>query len=149
MINLIDRIRIRTTPQKLFDWLEAMPQEYSSWHPDHVACRVLKGAPFQPGSEIECQEVLHGKLHAMRFRPTRVDPGRRLEYEILGLGKGAFEAVPEEEGIEFVAELDLGSGAPILGWLIDTVLRTLFRSRLEAMRQHMLEEGQNLKQILE
>lgn len=149
MIKLRDSIRIRTTPQKFFKWLESMPQEYGSWHPDHVACRVLKGSLFQPGSEIECQEFLHGKLHSMRFRMTKFDPEKRLEYSILGMGKGAFEAVPKGEEVEFIAELDLGSDTPIIGQLVDVVLRTLFYSRLMAMRQHMQEEGRNLKQILE
>lgn len=149
MITLRDSIRIRATPEQLFKWLESMPQEYVFWHSDHVACRVLKGSMLQAGSEFECQEYLHGKLHSMRFRPTRVDPDRRIEYEILALGKGAFKAVPKDEGIEFIAELHLGSNAPIVGRLIDAVLRAFFSSRLEAMRQHMLEEGQNLKRIIE
>jgi len=149
LITLRDSIRIRATPEQLFKWLESMPQEYVSWHPDHVACRALKGSMLQVGSEVECQEYLHGKLHSMRFRPMRVDPGRRMEYEIIALGKGAFEAVPKDEEIEFVAELHLGSNTPIVGRLIDAALRAFFSRRLEAMRQHTLEEGQNLKRIIE
>jgi len=126
-----------------------MPQEYVSWHPDHVACRVIKGSMLQPGSEIECQEYLHGKLHTMRFRLSRIDSGRRMEYEIVGLGRGAFEAIPKDDQAEFVAELGLGSDFPILGTLVDAVFRVLFSQRLEAMRQHMREEGQNLKKIIE
>ena len=126
-----------------------MPQEYKSWHPDHVACRVTHGSMLQPGSEIECQEYLHGKLHVMRFRATRIDPDRRMEYTIAGLGKGAFEVIPRGDEIEFVAELELGSDSPILGRAVDAFLRALFGRRLEAMRQHMREEGENLKKIIE
>jgi hypothetical protein len=126
-----------------------MPQEYGSWHPDHVACRVIKGSMLQPGSEIECKEYLHGKLHTIRLRPTRVDPGKRVEYEVVALGKGAFEVIPKGDEVEFVAELGLGSDFPIVGPLVDVVLQALLSRRLEAMRQHMLEEGQNLKKILE
>jgi hypothetical protein len=149
LIELRDSIRIQTTPEQLFNWLESMPQEYGYWHVDHIACRVIKGSMFQPGSEIECKEYLHGKLHTMRFRPTRVDPGRRMEYEIVALGRGAFEVIPKGEEVEFVAELGLGSDFPIVGRLVDAVLRALLGRRLEAMRQHMREEGQNLKKILE
>jgi len=85
----------------------------------------------------------------MRLRPTRVDPGRRLEYEIVGWGRGAFEAIPNGGEVEFVAELDLGSDTPIIGRLVDAILRLFFSRRLEAMRGHMREEGQNLKQTIE
>ena len=104
---------------------------------------------LQAGSEVECQEYLHGKLHTMRFRLTRVEPGRRMEYEIVGLGKGVFEIIPKGEEVEFVAELGVGSDFPLVGPLVDAILRALFSSRLDAMRKHMREEGRNLKQIIE
>jgi hypothetical protein len=149
MIKLRDSIRIRATPERLFKWLEAMPQEYKSWHPDHVACRVIHGSMLQPGSEIECKEHLHGKLHTLRLRTTRIDPGRRMEYEIPGLGKGAFEVIPRGDQVEFVAELGLGSDSRILGRAVDAFLHALFDRGLEAMKEHMREEGENLKKIIE
>jgi hypothetical protein len=72
-----------------------------------------------------------------------------VEYEIEALGKGAFEVIPQGNEIEFIAELGLGSDLPILGTLIDVVFRVMFSRRLKAMRQHMREEGQNLKKIIE
>jgi hypothetical protein len=72
-----------------------------------------------------------------------------VEYEVVALGKGAFEVIPKGDEVEFVAELGLGSDFPIVGPLVDAVLQALLSRRLEAMRQHMLEEGQNLKKILE
>jgi hypothetical protein len=149
LIKLRDSIRIQTTPRQIFNWLASMPQEYVSWHPDHVACRIIKGSLLGPGCEIECQEYLHGRLHTMRLRLTRVDPRKRMEYEIPGLGKGAFQVIPKDGEVEFVAELGLGTEFPIVGPLADVVLRALFSRRLEAMRGHMREEGQNLKKIIE
>lgn len=149
MIGLRDSITIQAIPEQIFKWLELMPQEYCAWHPDHVACRVVKGSVLQPGSEIECREYLHGILHVMRLRTTRMDPGRRMEYEITGLGKGAFEVISRDEEVDFVAELELGFDFPIIGTLIDALLRALLSRRLDALRQHMREEGQNLKKIIE
>ena len=149
MIMLRDSITIQTTPEGIFKWLELMPQEYCAWHPDHVVCRVVKGSMLQPGSEIECKEYLHGKLHLMRLRTTRMDPGRRMEYEITGLGKGAFEVISRDEGVNFAAELGLGFDIPIIGTLVDALLRALLRRRLDAIREHVREEGQNLKKIIE
>ncbi len=149
MISLRDSIEIDTTAGQLFAWLDRMPQEYKSWHPDHVACRVLHGSMLEVGSQIECEEYLHGTLHSMRFRVAKVVPDRRVEFEVEGMGRGAFEAQVNVDTIRFVAELDIGSDAPIIGQLFDFVFPWLFKQRIESMKQHMEEEGQNLKAILE
>ncbi len=149
MISLSDTIEIHTTPGKLFAWLGRMPEEYESWHPDHVACRVLHGSVLEVGSEIECQEYLHGKLHSLRFRVTKVIPDRRVEFVIERMGRGAFEAQANGDTVTFVVELDIGSDAPIVGRFVDFIISRLFNQRIESMRQHMAEEGRNLKTILE
>lgn len=149
MISLRDSVEIRTTPGELFAWLGRMPEEYESWHPDHVACRVLHGSVLEVGSEIECQEYLHGKLHSLRFRMTKVIPDRRVEFVIERMGRGAFEAQANGDTVTFVAELDIGSDAPIVGRFVDFIISRLFNQRIESMRQHMAEEGRNLKTILE
>jgi hypothetical protein len=149
MISLRDSIEIHANSRQLFAWLERMPQEYTSWHPDHVAYRVLQGSMLEVGSEIECEEYLHGKLHSMRFRMTKVVPDKRVEYVIEGMGRGAFEAQGSGDTVKFVAELDIGLDAPIIGPLFDFVFSRIFQQRIESMRQHMAEEGQNLKVILE
>lgn len=149
MITLRDRIEIQSTPARIFTWLGQMPQEYEAWHPDHVACRVIHGSMLEVGSEIACEEYLHGKLHAMRFRMMKVVPDKQVEFEVLGMGKGAFEAQESSDGVRFVAELDIGSEAPIIGRLFDFIFPRFFKNRIEAMRQHMAEEGRNLKTILE
>jgi hypothetical protein len=149
MISLRDSIEIHTTPSQLFDWMERMPQEYVSWHPDHVACRVLHGSLLEVGSVTECEEYLHGKLHSMRFRTSKVVPCKRVEFVIEGLGRGAFEAQASGDAVRFVAELDIGTEAPIFGRLFDFIFLRLFKQRIESMKRHMAEEGQNLKALLE
>lgn len=149
MISLKDSIKIQSTPAQIFAWLGRLPQEYISWHPDHVACRVLHGSMLEVDSEIECEEYLHGKLHAMRFRMTKVVPDKRIEFEVVGMGKGAFEAQESGDGVKFVAELDIGFDVPIIGRLFDFVFTWFLKNRIEAMKQHMTEEGRNLKAILE
>ncbi len=149
MIRLQDRIEIRTKPEQVWNWLDELPQFYRSWHPDHISYRVLHGSLSTVGSEVECQEYLHGKLHTMRFRVTKVVPNKRVEYIIKGLGRGAFETQTAGERMHFVAELDIGSAAPIIGWTIDKLFQAFFTARLDSMQQHMREEGQNLKTILE
>ena len=149
MISLRDSIEIRTTANQVFTWLESMPQEYGAWHPDHVACRVIQGSMLEVGCEIECKEYLHGKLHSMRFRMTKVIPDKRVEFVIERMGRGAFEVQVKEDVVIFVAELDIGSGSPIFGPVFDLIFSLFFPQRIEAMRQHMTEEGENLRAIFE
>ena len=149
MISLRDSIEIHTTPSQLFAWLDQLPQVYEAWHPDHIACRLLHGSMLEVGSEVECEEFLHGKLHSMRFRMVKVIPDRRIEFVIEGMGKGAFEAEADGDKVRFIAELDIGSDAPIIGKLFDFIFPRIFRQRIDAMEQHMAEEGQNLKALLE
>lgn len=150
MIRLQDRIEIRATPEQVWTWLDDLPQVYLSWHPDHVACRVLHGSLLTVGSEFECREYLHGKLHTLKFRMTKVIPNERVEYVVYGLGHGAFETKTSQGvGVHFVAELDIGSDIPIIGWTVDKIFQWFLKSRLESMQQHMREEGHNLKAILE
>ena len=104
---------------------------------------------LEVGSVLKCEEYLHGKLHSMRFRTTKVVPDRRIEFQIRGIGRGAFEAQASGDTVRFVAELDVGSDAPIIGQLFDFIFSRLFNQRIESMKQHMAEEGRNLKAILE
>lgn len=149
MISLKDSIEINATPSQVFEWLGRMPQEYLNWHPDHVACRVIHGSMLEVGSEIECEEYLHGKLHSLCFRLTKVVPNNRVEFEVVGMGLGAFEAQAVDDYVRFIAELDIGTEAPLIGRLFDWIFVRLFKQRIADMRQHMAEEGRNLKTILE
>jgi hypothetical protein len=149
MISLKDAIEIKTTPKQVFDWLENLPAEYRSWHPDHISCKVLRGSTLEEGTEFECEEYLHGKLHTLRMCMTQVVPDKRVEFDIVNMGRGAFEVEALDDAVLFVAELEIGSTAPILGPLIDFLFASFFRRRIEAMQQHMTEEGQNLKLYLE
>jgi hypothetical protein len=149
MISLRDRIAIHTTPRQVFAWLDQMPQAYTSWHPDHVACRVLHGSMHEVGSEIVCEEILHGAHHRMRFHLSEVHPDHRVAFEIVGMGRGAFEVQATREGVWFMAELDIGSEIPVIGHLFDLIFQRFFKGRIEAMQRHMAEEGRNLKAILE
>jgi len=138
------------SPDQIFDWLAHLPDNYLAWHPDHVACRYLKGTSLlEVGSVLYIEEYLHGELHSLKLRTTRVLANSRLEYSAEFGIRGAFEVRPQAEGVLFVTELALGSSLPLLGWLVDRVMHKWLRKRLDAMRQHMAEEGLNLKRWLE
>jgi hypothetical protein len=150
MILLRDAVEIETTPEHVFDWLVHFQENYLAWHPDHVECRYLKGTHLlEVDSVLYVEEYLHGELHRLKFRATKVIPNRRLEYKAgFGMG-GAFEVVPHGGKVLFIAEITMGSSFPVLGRLLDAFLEKLLSDNLEMIKQHMTEEGENLKRLLE
>jgi len=148
MITLRDSIEIKTTPEKVFNGLSKIfssEENFRAWHPDHVRCRWLKGKPFEEGSIVYVEEYMHGKLHKIKFLGTRVEPNRRIEYKILfptsiACPKGSFIIEPKGKSCIFTATLSFR-----FGWLFSKFAK----SRVEAVKKHMKEEGENLKRLLE
>lgn len=148
MLLLHDTIEIQTTPDQIFQWLGHFQENYLAWHPDHVKCFYMKGKALEVGSEIYVEEYLHGELHRLKLRITKVVPMSRVEYKAgLGMG-GAFIVLPQTKGILFTAEIYMGISIAILTLMFDKVLVKLFSKQIKALEQHMMEEGQNLKMLL-
>ncbi len=142
---LQDSIEIKTTPEKIFDWLIRFEEHYREWHPDHVACSWVKGGPEKEGSILYIEEYIHKDLHKMKFRLTKIEPARRIEYDVLFpmsilCPKGSFIIESKNRSCTFTATLSFRFGA---------LLSHLFKKRIEALRTHMREEGENLKKLLE
>ena len=89
------------------------------------------------------------KLIVLRSPLTNHREMARVEFNVEGMGRGAFETHFTNDIVKFVAELEIGSDAPIIGRLFDFFFSLLFTRRIESMQQHMAEEGRNLKAILE
>lgn len=145
MITLRDSIEIKTTHEKIFQWFVHFEENFIAWHPDHLKCCWLKGKPFEEGSILYVEEYLHGKLHKMRFLGTKVEPNRKIEYKLLFptsiiCPKGSFIMEPKGESCIFTATLSFRFGK---------IFSKLAKSRVEAVKKHMKEEGENLKRLLE
>lgn len=145
MIAIKDSIEIKTTPEKIFDWFVHLEENFRAWHPDHVKCCWLKGKPFEEGSILHVEEYLHGKLHKIKFRGTKVKPNKKIEYKLLFptsivCPKGSFIIEPKGKNCIFTATLSFR-----FGWLFSK----LAKNRVEAVKKHMKEEGENLKRLLE
>jgi len=82
-VILTDSIKIKTTPEKIFNFLTSIVDDdsYRAWHKeDHVSFRWLKGQPWAEGSVIYAEEYIHGKLHKLKFEITKIVPNERFEY---------------------------------------------------------------------
>jgi uncharacterized protein YndB with AHSA1/START domain len=145
-VRLTDSIWIRASPEQVFAFFEHMDANYLRWHPDHRLFRWEEGRGLHEGVEFYFEEVIGGKLMKKRVVFTRIEPGRLIEFTFTNrllrfiLPRMTFGAEPEGEGVRFRAAIHIRTG-PIGAWLN--------RREFDAVRQHMREEGENLKRLLE
>lgn len=153
MIFLSDTVEVEASAEEVFEWLVQRMRDkesYQAWHPDHVDIRWIKGEPLEEGSILSADEYLHGALHTLKFRIVRIMPNRRIEYRSLFplslLAPGnTFEIESEGEGrCTFTASGSLR----LPRWLFENVSKR-HRGKIEAVKKHMKEEGENLKKAVE
>ena len=145
MRQLRDSIHIEAPQQAIWDWLSALTDHYTEWHPDHVSAAWEHGEPNQVGSVMCAVEEIGGKRETLRFEMTCLEPPAKYEYRIKGphsivLPGGGFEIRPDAGGSSFTATISYRFGR-LIEWIL--------RRRAGSLRAHMREEGENLKQIIE
>ena len=148
-MELIDKIRIKSTPDKIWDTLIFFfksTDNYKLWHKDHISCYWNKGKDFSPGSILIAEELMHGKKHKLAFKIKSIDRESLLmEYRMLFpfsiiCSGGYFKLILYDKETEFIAQLRFR-----LGFL----LKILFKRQVESLKEHMNEEGQNIKEFIE
>ncbi len=148
MTEIVDKITICSTPDKIWDRLVFFFQgteNYKSWHKDHVSCYWKKGKDFLPGSILVAEENIHGAKHKLGFkiidskRDSFLNYRMLFPFSILCYG-GCFKMIPMIYGTEFIAQLDFRAGG---------LLKVVFKKKMDALRIHMKEEGQNIKGMVE
>ncbi len=148
MITLTDSIEIKTTPEHVFNWFTNLrtAEDYRAWHPDHVDWYWIKGEPFQEGSIVYCEEYIHGNEYKLKFMCTKVVPNRLIEYKpsfpmSILMSKSHFIMEPKgENSCVLTAAISFREGP---------FFKKLFIKQIEDLKQHMKEEGENLKKTLE
>ena len=150
---LTDSIEIKTTPEKIFNFLTSIVDDdsYRAWHKeDHVSLRYLQGEPWTEGSVVYAEEYIHGKLHKLKFKITKIEANKRIEYAPLSrlvrmfFPKNEFIIETRGESCLFIA-----SGTYRIGWIGKTFFNAAIEKALASVEQHMKEEGENLKAIIE
>ena len=143
---LQDSIEINTKPEKIFQWFKDLDKHYEEWHPDHVSCQKLTPTNELSIGDIFCyEEYLHGELHKLKFKLTKLEENKLIEFKTqfpfsMICPGGSFLIEPTAEKTLFTATLSFRVGR---------LLSKLLKSRVEAFKLHMKEEGENLKKLLE
>ncbi len=145
MKTLKDSIEINTTKEIIWKWLLKFAENYCEWHPSHIISFWEKGEPNKVGSILYSEENIGGELLKIRARLTDLIPYKSYKYKTLGSLKflligGSFEIENSDKGVIFAATLDFRMGK---------FLSKIAKKTMRKIIQHMIEEGENLKLILE
>jgi hypothetical protein len=95
---------------------------------------------------LYAEEYIHGQLHKLKFRITKVLPGQEIIYKFLFpfslfLPGGSFIIEPKgKSGCVFIATMLLRPGP---------VVAKILKNRIAALARHMREEGENIKKALD
>lgn len=140
-------IVIAAPPSAAFAFFRGMDGNYRRWHPDHVSFEWLDDTRLAVGSRFRFEERINGKRIRRTDRMSRIVEDRLVEFQPqnalfrLFLRGVSFAMEPEGEGrCRLTQTISIRIG-PIGRWLN--------RRDFAAVEQHMREEGENLKALLE
>ena len=151
-VILTDSIVIKASPREIYEFFLKLNNEtYKQWVPgDHVTFRWIKGKPWQQGAVVYAEEYMHGKLHKLKFRIQEVVPERKIVYAPafwllrIFFPKNSFTIEKTNDACNFTSSVHLRIGR-IGRWLA----KHHIREGLASVKEHMREEGENLKKLLE
>ena len=152
MISLTETTQVPAPPEQVWGWFSEMDAHYLDWHPEHLACRTLRGEPLAEGAVIFVDEWVGPLRVAGRIFNHHVVPGRFVAfrfcfpYSLVGAGGSLRLAPTSDSGCELTAEAHYGFSFPLIGRLLDRLLAAVLP--LGEIRRHMREEGENLVRLL-
>jgi hypothetical protein len=136
---------IRTTPDEISRFFDGLEDNYTRWHTDHHAFTWIEGRGVAEGAVCRFDETIAGRRQIRTVVYTRVADGH-IEFAPasrlirLFLPRMLFRISPAEGGCDVIQEVHVRVGP--LGACLN-------RKEFDAVRQHMKEEGENLKELLE
>ena len=145
MKTLRESIEINVSPEVVWDWFLHIAENYLEWHPSHIKANWETETASEVGSILYAEEDINGDFLKMKTKLTELIPNRLYRFKTVGtlkliLAGGSFEIEPSKNGSIFTATLDFHMGK---------LLSKIAKKKVQQISQHMIEEGENLKQILE
>jgi uncharacterized protein YndB with AHSA1/START domain len=148
ILTLSHAVEVNATPEVVYQFFVEIEENYTKWHPDHVVFRWVEGSALKEGAIAYSEQYVHGSLHKMKARFTKVIPKRRIEFSWVNpfqrffAPRNEWTFEPTSRGCRFSAEHDIR-----LGWVSSRMGRV--KRGLDAVRKHLREEGENLKRLVE
>ena len=153
MIEMRDTIEIEAPAEHVYDCLVQSLRDlesYKAWHPEHESIEWLRGEPVMEGSLVRITEYLNGTLASLTFRFAEVIPSRLIRYHV----RFPLSIVAPENRFEFEELGESRCRFTAYGrirmpmWLF-LKSHSAHKGKLKGSKQHMKEEGENLKRIAE
>ena len=140
-----ESILINVPPEKVWSWLLKITENYCEGHTSHIKASWKMGDPNQIGSIMYFEEMIGNELLKMSAKLTKLIPNSFYEFKAVGslkllVPRGTFEIIPKGNNSIFKATLDIRMGK---------FLSKIAKKKVNEIKQHMIEEGENLKKILE
>ena len=143
---LEERTLINATPNKIFEFFDNMEENFTAWHPDHIVFQWVKGRGVAIGNVFYFEEIIAGEYQKKSVVFTEVQKNKLItfaptnDFFRLFLPRISFTMNEAHMGTELIAEVVVRMG-PVAKWL--------HRKQIRLVKQHMSEEGKNVKRILE
>lgn len=147
---LSDSVEIRATPEKIWEFFVNLEKNYKAWHPkDHILFKWTKGKPMETGSGWYGEEIVRGKVFKLKGTVGEVIPERKIVFRNsfpISLVSPRYEWTVEPKGSNsiFTAKSYMRAGN-----LLYKLSRKEMEDKISMHNQHVREEGENLKKILE
>lgn len=149
-MTLTHEVEIKTSPEKIWDFLINIEKNYVPWHPkDHLLFHWTKGAPFESGATFYAEQYMMGEKIKYKGKIPECIPGEKITMTF------SFPLSIITEKIEMVIE-NHGTTSTfkhITYMKFKFLSRTIFKKQnlkmLYDMDTHITTEGGNMKNMLE
>jgi uncharacterized protein YndB with AHSA1/START domain len=149
-MTLVHEVEIKTSPDKIWNFLINIDKNYSAWHPkDHILFQWTKGAPFETASTFYAEQYMMGEKVKYKGKITEATQGEKITMTFsfpLSLITEKIEMIIENKGSYSVFK-------HITYMKFKFLSRTIFKKQnikmLNDMDTHVKTESENMKNILE
>ena len=149
-MTLEDSVEIYAPPEQVWDFFYNLDGNYQTWHPkDHVVFKWIEGTPMEIGTTFYAEEYAMGEVKQYKGKVIEAIQNRKIVFELsypISIMTPNIEWIIEPKGNTSVFTAVTGVRARGL-------LRLLLPATMDAIiasgKQHMHEEGINLKEFLE
>lgn len=145
-VQLQAKILVEASPEAVFTFFEQIQDNFRTWHPDHITFRWVKGDRLDAGNEAYFAEEIAGDVNKWTIRYVVVEPPKCIEFHPTSriirffVPHIRFRIEPVDGGCRVTQQVKVRTGP---------IGRRLNSAEFDAIQNHMTEEGENLKEIVE